>query len=139
MIDICPWYGRRCAASHQVCPHRDQRDLDEPTYSFEMTCPRCGSQLEHRATGRSTGLETSAIAGCKRCKDEWLITVRVSSNRSMDARYRNLPGPEPPERLDLCGTSRGAQNHRNRGEDLCSPCAAVERARLSRLRELVRT
>ncbi len=100
------------------------------SYNFELNCPRCGDPLVHRASGTSTGLETRSVAHCERCRDDWLIEVKISSKRAMAARATSLPAIPPP-RPELCGTSRGVQLHRARAELLDEPCLLFERSRKS--------
>ena len=47
-------------------------------YQFTLDCPSCGSQLEHCATGTTTGLDTRAVAVCTGCRCQIRVQVTVS-------------------------------------------------------------
>lgn len=46
-------------------------------YSFALSCPRCGSELQHRAGSTAAGSEAKAMAHCRECRREWLVTVHL--------------------------------------------------------------
>jgi transposase-like protein len=71
-------------------------------YTFALDCPRCGSQLEHRTNGTSTGLSTRAVAHCPRCNDDWLIEVTIRSEK----KTRGIE-----QGLDELIAIRSAENH----------------------------
>jgi hypothetical protein len=46
-------------------------------YTFDFTCPDCGSDLVHQAGGKSNGMLTQATCGCTVCAREFLVRVVV--------------------------------------------------------------
>jgi hypothetical protein len=46
-------------------------------YRFDLTCPYDGSALEHVADGRATGDTAQAVARCRSCSAEVLVTVTL--------------------------------------------------------------
>ena len=45
-------------------------------YHFDLSCPRCGSEMEHVADGRPQGSTTTqAHCRCRSCGATWLVRV----------------------------------------------------------------
>jgi len=50
-------------------------------YRFDLTCPGCGGELVHVASGSKRPWQQAAMARCVDCRREVLITVEVSFSR----------------------------------------------------------
>lgn len=92
------------------------------SYTFEIGCPVCGSDLVHVNSSSSCQTQTCAIALCPRCKREVTITVQ--------AVMRCRPFP-------VCGTMPGYSAHLSAGTDPCDECMAVKIADVARYRAKV--
>ena len=46
-------------------------------YTFSVTCPKCGDELEPTAPGTSDGFRTQAVAYCSPCRTTWRIAVEL--------------------------------------------------------------
>jgi hypothetical protein len=89
-------------------------------YRFDVTCPRCGTGLEHRAATEPTTrlcLTTRAVAVCPTCNLEWLITVELVPADPL----AHVKGPA------RCGTEAGYKAHLRRNEKACDPCLNAHR------------
>lgn len=101
-------------------------------YGFRLTCPLCGANVVHVASGTSNGVETRAVARCtgRGCRKHWVIRVILiraqdedDCDCSTDADYcAHLKRGETP-----CDASRAAHNERwrrnwrRRKEAACTP------------------
>jgi hypothetical protein len=47
-----------------------------PGYYIAVSCPRCGGELTHQASG-TPGLDTRAVARCGPCKRHWCVVVQL--------------------------------------------------------------
>ena len=91
-------------------------------FRFDATCPRCGGELEHVASGRVIGQETRAVASCSPCKREYLFVVSVLHAEDL------IFGHHRSEPDTACGTTGGYSRHRNEGTETCGPCRAAHAA-----------
>lgn len=49
-------------------------------YTFAVTCPRCGGEVEHLATGAvHAGTEAGSVFRCARCRHRWHVLVTIRS------------------------------------------------------------
>jgi len=51
-------------------------------YRFDVTCPECGHDLDHRVSGEALRTITHAEAWCSECLTVWQITALVSLLRT---------------------------------------------------------
>ena len=70
------------------------------SYTFDITCRRCGGELTPAAAGKPTGLgaEVRATCECESCGARWLVFVQMS------ATY--LPSASPEDRARQLGFAR---------------------------------
>lgn len=60
-----------------------------PQYTVILSCRQCGGPLVPRSTGRPIeGVEIRALADCKPCRLEHLITVRLDTCSTRPAKAR---------------------------------------------------
>lgn len=44
-------------------------------YRLELSCPQCGSEVDHVTSSVASGGDARAVCKCSRCSREWLVTV----------------------------------------------------------------
>lgn len=57
-------------------------------YRFEITCAKCGGQVEHVASGKPASTETRAVVKCTKCSATWVLLVSMLLTRSHLAEER---------------------------------------------------
>jgi hypothetical protein len=88
-------------------------------WAFNATCPYCGGELAHIASGTATRWETRAVAACTQCGTEMVITVTLAVY--VDQRLHGQRQRAP------CGTEGGYKAHLYRRERTCSGCREAHR------------
>ena len=96
-------------------------------YMFEIGCPLCGGEVEHKAHGVPAVSEVRAIARCLKCGAEMIVVINLV------VRENDGPGA-------VCGTCAGYSRHRRHDEVPCEAClrarADESRKQKARRREL---
>lgn len=59
-------------------------------YVFDLSCPQCGSEVDHVTSSAPCGGDARAVCKCSRCSREWLVAVYL----------RAAPVPEEIRRYD---------------------------------------
>lgn len=102
-------------------------------YRFHLTCPRCGGDVEHVASGTSSGVDTRAVVRCTTpgCRQpDWVITVIARSVTALRHADNEIAG-----RPVWCGGANGLKEHRRRGEPACDDCLAAHARKEHRNRQ----
>ena len=79
------------------------------TYSFEFTCPACGSEMLPIASKRKAPDHTEAEARCDKCLDVWTVTVTCHISQPWPHR-RNDPDRLREEAAYHSGVTLEAMN-----------------------------
>jgi hypothetical protein len=99
-------------------------------YQVDVTCPRCGGDVDHVTANRphpTLTLTARTVCRCPDCRVEWLLVLELSE---ADRRV-----PTPGEHFDRapagqrapCGTEKGYHAHLRRSEPTCVQCREAHR------------
>lgn len=78
-------------------------------YRIDLTCPRCGGDVEPVTEGLPfAGTEVSAICRCTECRKEFQVHVMLR--------------PVAAHNAVVCGTDSGYQRHVRAHTVACDPC-----------------